>query len=166
MRKEKKKAPKNKTGRKPKLDPVRSMNLLALLQQGHVIEIACKAVGIGASTFYRWMQTGEKAKGGPYREFWEKVTASRSIAEVTLLDTLQKSARTDWRAAAWLLERLFGDRYADKTKFLVSGQIKHGHEHQHTHETKQIVVIMPEAIAEPRPQPKQIGDKPPTPPAQ
>lgn len=161
-RKRPKKANAKPTGRKPKLDQVLVAKLLPLLQQGHTIEIACKAVGIGDSTFHRWMDTGKTQEHGPYRDFWEKVTAARAICEVMLLDTLQKAARTDWRAAQWLLERLFGDRYADKSKFLMDLRGKFDHRH-HGDSKGSIVIMMPSAIAQPRPQPKQINARETTP---
>lgn len=158
--------PKRKIGRQSKLDPVITSKLIALLQQGHTIEIACNAIGLHKATYHRWMEKGESQQPGQqYRDFRDQVTASRAVCEVMLLDTLQKAARTDWRAAQWLLERLFGDRYADKTKFLMEHRGKINGHVTHEHEHKQIVVIIPSAIATPRPLPKQINARETPPPA-
>ncbi|MEZ4672778.1 MAG: hypothetical protein R2932_00845 [Caldilineaceae bacterium] len=46
--------------------------------------VAAEAVGIGQSTFYRWLQEGEADEPDPLkREFWESVTEARAKARVS-----------------------------------------------------------------------------------
>lgn len=113
-------------GRPSKLTNEVTNQLVALLQQGHTVEIACTAVGIDDKTFHRWMNKGQKQREGPYRDFFEAIKPARAHAEVQLMDTLQKTAldpthKSGWKAAAWLLERLFPDRYGRRTAHTIGG---------------------------------------------
>lgn len=133
-----------KTGRKTKLSPQLKKRIVALLQKGHMIEIACNASGITAATFYGWMNRGEKEGSGLFFDFFKAVTSARGIAEVHLVDCVQKAALTDWRPATWLLERMFPDRYAGRERLDVT--------HKGSIEHKAIHVHMPAAVSQPRPQ--------------
>lgn len=82
-------------------------------------ESAAEATGIGASTYYRWMELGEdrfeagklrKARS-PYREFREAVTRARAEAEAINVAHVAGAAPKDWKAAAFLLERSFAARW-------------------------------------------------------
>jgi transposase len=72
-----------------------------------MIDTACTAVGIGERTFHRWMAEGEKRTSRPFWQFRRQIEMAKAQCQIALVDTLQKSAKTDWRAAAWILERKF-----------------------------------------------------------
>lgn len=97
---------------KTKLTPELTNRILDLLSQGHFVECICPAVGIGTSTFYRWLEQGEKQKKGIFRDFREAVKHTKAVTEVVIIDRIQKS--DDWRAAAWLAERLYPERWGRK----------------------------------------------------
>ena len=65
--------------------------------------IACN---ISKATFYRWRE--EKP------EFEEMVTQAVAVSEARLLNKISDSE--DWRAAAWVMERRFPDRWTKKDK--------------------------------------------------
>lgn len=82
-------------------------------------ESAAEATGIGSSTYYRWMELGEdrfeagrlrKARS-PFREFREAVTRARAEAEAINVAHVSGAAPKDWKAAAFLLERSFANRW-------------------------------------------------------
>ena len=114
---------KEKVGRKPKLTKEIADELARLLKAGHMIDIACSAVGIGERTFHRWMAQGQKETSGPFWQFRQRMEKARAQCEVTLLDTLQQHAKTDWRAAAWMLERMFPTRYGRRLETTLTGKL-------------------------------------------
>jgi hypothetical protein len=79
-------------GRRPKVtllmgDERAWAQVLMLIRQGVFDHIAAKALGISASTWYRWMAKGEQdeAEGNHthVRDFWEQVSAAKAQARVT-----------------------------------------------------------------------------------
>lgn len=83
---------------------------------------ACELAGVSEPTYYAWMSAGEEGVE-PYAEFYRAVTRARARGEECMVDvvhlaTLEKrdaegnpTGMVDWKAAAWLLERRFPDRY-------------------------------------------------------
>jgi hypothetical protein len=67
--------------------------------------------GIGETTYYRWMEMGENARSGKYREFWEAVTRAEAVAETSALADWRRHFDRDWRAAKEFLERRFSVRW-------------------------------------------------------
>jgi transposase len=63
-------------GRKSKLIPEVQERVCKGIEAGMTQESAAINAGIGESTYYRWLERGEKAKSGKYKEFWEEVQAS------------------------------------------------------------------------------------------
>src|SRR5437762_7398959 len=61
------------TGRKTKLSPDLQKRLLDAMAAGNYIHTACAAVGIGESTYFKWLERG-RAGESPYREFVEALT--------------------------------------------------------------------------------------------
>ena len=85
------------------------------------------------------MEEGDRQKSGEFREFRDTIRQSRALGEVRLVDTLQKAAHTDWRVAAWLLERLYPETYGKKVWHVMVAP-----------EVKPITVIYPPTLALPR----------------
>jgi transposase len=123
-------------GRPLKLTKDLQTRLCKFLRQGCYREQAALCVGIGVSTFYRWMDLGEdqrrrvngrtKTKRAPraYREFREAVENAEAVIEALMVETVRRSAFEvqtsvegerviikDWRAAAWFLERKARERW-------------------------------------------------------
>lgn len=100
-------------GRKPKLTPELQHQLCELLGGGALVKLACQSVGIPVGTFFRWMQEGEAEKAPAVkREFREAITQARATGQLSMISQIQAAAqdrgnrRGDWRALAWLLERM------------------------------------------------------------
>ena len=105
---------------------------------------AVTRAGLGASTHYRWMQYGDPdLEPGddwpddlePYREYRDAIACARAEAMEKLLDPIMRRAEggdvvrkdkhgnetrvewdSDWRAAAWLAERMFPDDLGPRQK--------------------------------------------------
>ena len=87
-----------------------AMIICTYLRKGCTIEAACQAANIGRATYYRWMDE--------IPEFKEFVNATESDVEATLLETIREFG--DWRAAAWILERRYPQRWGVKRELEVN----------------------------------------------
>jgi transposase len=103
-------------GRKPGLSDEIADRLVQLLQAGNYVETACAAVGIGRSTFYEWLERGDPAGSAaadaPYRTFRERAEQARGEGEARNVALVARAATSDWRAAAWMLERQHPERWS------------------------------------------------------
>ncbi|WP_245533961.1 hypothetical protein [Effusibacillus pohliae] len=110
--------------RRTKLTPEIQQKIVGAIAAGNYHETACALAGIHPSTFYRWLEEGAKprAKKG-YREFCEAVKKAEAAAEAKRIQLITKAAETDWKAAAWYLERKYPDRWGKKDK--VSAEVEH-----------------------------------------
>lgn len=91
-------------GRRTKLTPELQDEFCKLLEAHYSKKAACAALHISQTTFYEWIRKGEAKELRKYTQFLERVNASLAHSQMTLIDKIAKDA--DWRAAAWLLERL------------------------------------------------------------
>jgi hypothetical protein len=105
-----------KVGRPSKLTPAVKQRLLDAIRAGNYYEAACVYAGIGETTFYRWMERGEKASSGEYREFWESVKKAEAEAEARVVALWQQEIPGNWQAARDFLARRFSDRWSPKEK--------------------------------------------------
>ncbi len=113
-------------GRPLSLDPATANTVVAILERGLPICDACAAAGIGETTFHRWMKKGLAASKKKQRtreeeqfwKFWSGVNSAKGRGKVQLLDVLQKAAtraeNPDWKAAAWMLERMYPMQFGRK----------------------------------------------------
>jgi len=105
----KKKEKKNKGGRGSKFSEEIVRKLIASIQAGNYIETACRYAGISHTTFYRWLEKGEKSRSGKFRDFVRQIEEALAISEQKMVLEINKAE--DWRAKAWLLERRFPERW-------------------------------------------------------
>lgn len=98
-------------GRPSKLTPETQDRICQLIRAGNTVEVASEASGIAPTTYYDWMQKGID---GPkrFKDFREAVEKARAEAEAILVGRVQQAATTSWRAATWLLERQWPERWA------------------------------------------------------
>lgn len=109
-------------GRRSKFTPQIRRILYEGILRGLTNELAAKAAGIDESTLYDWIKKGEAQKSGAYFEFAKSLTRARARAERRLADCVFKAAPTEWRAAAWALERRFHERWGKRENIEVSGE--------------------------------------------
>ena len=110
--------------------------LLANLREGLTIKDACALAGINRCTYYSWLENGSE-------DWIQKVSEAESYAKAMLVQQVKidGTAKQDWRAAAWLLERRWPEDYGpkreldlnvgsttDKGNELVSAMISQGQE--------------------------------------
>ena len=121
-------------GRKSKLTEELVLRAVELISQGNYVSTVCAHLGIGESTWYRWMEQGEQANRGRYREFWEAIKKAETEAEIQALRGVLAAGKTNWQAYAWYLERKFPDKYGRRERLEAdvshSGQVSHEHDYK------------------------------------
>lgn len=107
--------------RPTKLTAEVSERIVRAIRAGNYPEVAARHAAVHPSTYYRWMERGElegeAPEDDPYRHFRSEVERAIADAEAAEVGLVVKAARDgDWRAAAWLLERRFSDRWARRER--------------------------------------------------
>lgn len=95
--------------------------IVEAVRAGNYYEVAARAAGVEASTFYKWMKRGREGKGKRYVEFFHAVEQARAEAERESVEIVRNAAKKDWAAASWWLERIAPARWGRRDKFEVTG---------------------------------------------
>lgn len=108
---------------KSKLTPKLQARVVLALKNGNYQDTAARLSGIAPSTFYDYIQRGERdiAEGNrhtPHAVFSESVKNARAEAEVMLLANIVRagSRPENWQASAWVLERTMPAKYGRRTE--------------------------------------------------
>ena len=94
------------------------------LRRGLTFKMACEGAGISQHTGHEWTRRGQLDLDGgrsatTWARFAQATTRARSDCLASLVSTVRTAAVTDWRAAAWMLERRDPDGWSRRTE--VSG---------------------------------------------
>lgn len=89
-----------------KCDDNRSVVILAAIEEGSSDRAAAALGGISPGTFYDWLRRG-KAGEEPFATFELLARAAKARREQQRVKVIEDASKTDWRAAAWLLERSY-----------------------------------------------------------
>ncbi len=105
-----------RVGRPPSLEKDRELTerLYSLLAGGCCVRTACEATGLSESTFYDYLRRADREHSGHeprFLEFSQRFTRARGDGKAKLIGFVAEAARTDWRAALALLERIAPDEY-------------------------------------------------------
>ena len=96
-------------GRRRVLDDTKRREICALLSAGVSLQKTAEYVGCSRSTIQREMRRNS--------EFRERVQRSKATPQLGPLQAMRQAAQSNWRAAAWMLERAdpeqFGRRHAN-----------------------------------------------------
>ena len=111
-------------GRKSKLTKELIEEAVKLIKVGNYAVVVANYLGIGETTWYRWLQEGEQAKSGLKREFWESIKKAEAVPEIRNVNIIQKAAEDNWQAAMTYLQRRFPERWG-RRDFQVNGEIQH-----------------------------------------
>ena len=103
-------------GRPTKLTPEVQDLIVDGINAGLTFGLTCARAGVNPATFYRWLEKGETAKSGVYSEFCDTVSRAKADSAMRLVSQITLQAPTDWRAAAFLLERRFPDDYGKRSE--------------------------------------------------
>jgi hypothetical protein len=98
-------------GRRTKRTPETAAKICEAIRKGVTYKLACDYAGICFETFNEWR------KADP--AFSDQVKDAEGEGVVELIDIIRQSARENWTAAAWILERRYPQDYGRRV-----------HEHQ------------------------------------
>jgi hypothetical protein len=98
-------------GRPRVLDDVKLREIAALVSAGYSLAGAAEYVGCSIHTIRREIKRN--------KDFAEKIRKSQLYAELDPLNAIRHCGKTNWRAAAWYLERTHPDRYLKQNPALV-----------------------------------------------
>lgn len=101
-----------KRGARSKKTPQVMAGICEAIRRGMPFERAAQLNGISRSTLLKWRN--EDA------EFSRLVDEACAVSEVLLLEAIQEKTSEDWRAAAWILQKRFPERYADRRELEVN----------------------------------------------
>lgn len=131
--------------RPTKLTPRLQAKICDAIRVGCYVETAAAYCGISKDTFYRWLRKGNEEEEGIYRDFVDAVEKAIADAEFRDVMIISNAATTDWKAAAWKLERRAPDRWSRREK--LSAQVEHSG--QITNRTEHDIHIKQEIISDP-----------------
>jgi hypothetical protein len=103
--------------RPSKLNDILQKNLVDAVRAGNFYSTACRAYGVGESTFHRWMSDPAPR----YRAFQDAITRAAAAAEAEAIGQIRLASRKDWRAAAWFLEKKYPKEWGNQIKAEISG---------------------------------------------
>jgi len=145
------------TGGAPlKLTPGRQTGICDAIRSGVRPEVAAVCNGVGARTYYRWMQLGRAADADAvYAVFVAAVEVALAEWEARDVLLIGEAAQNDWRAAAWRLERrlpkVYGKRErheianADEEPFRIAGGPSFDPEELTVEELEQLLALTEKA---------------------
>ena len=100
-----------------KLTVERQSRICDAIRAGVRPEVAAVYCGIGARTYYRWMQLGRGTDADAcYTEFVEAVELALAEWEARDVLIIGEAAKDDWHAAAWRLERRLPKVYGKRER--------------------------------------------------
>ncbi len=113
-------------GRKPKLTPEIQEAVVQAISIGATYEVAASFARLSRETVRRWVKRGDADGEGSYYAFAVAVREAEGKAAAQCLALIRAAAKSNWQAAAWLLERRHPDAYG-RTKLDVKteGRIEH-----------------------------------------
>jgi hypothetical protein len=102
-----------KVGEPQKLTPELAEQLVSLLRAGNYVAVAVRATGISRALFYQWLDRGasDAPEDAEYAELRARVEEAKAHAEARHVANIANAARENWQAAAWLLERMYPERW-------------------------------------------------------
>jgi hypothetical protein len=98
-------------GRPRVLDDGKLREIAALVSAGYSLAGAAEYVGCSIHTIRREIKRN--------KEFADKIRKNKLYAELDPLNSIRSFGKTNWRAAAWYLERTHPDRYLKKNPALL-----------------------------------------------
>lgn len=85
-----------------------------LISAGNHTKTVCEYLGIGESTWYRWLDKGREHKGDLCEQLLKAVKSADATAEMRAVTGIMAAGKNNWQALAWFLERKYPDRWGKK----------------------------------------------------
>jgi hypothetical protein len=107
-----------------KLDDAVAQKIGDLIRAGNYLDTASGAAGVHKSTLHRWLRIGREQTRGRYRKFVDAIEKAQAEAEARDVALIAKATSTDWRAAAWRLERRSPKKFGQRVAVCVEEQLE------------------------------------------
>ena len=104
---------KSNGGRPTSLTPQVEKKILAAIEKGNYITIACKYAGISNETFYNWKKRAEK-KEEPFFGFFNKVEVAEAKAEISAIEKLRAIMNSGDVKSASAIQSFLKMRYKER----------------------------------------------------
>lgn len=101
-------------GRHEKLTSELIEQVKSYISAGNCVKAVCQYIGVSESTWFRWIERGEKETGSIYYDFLESVRSAESAAEIRAVTGIVAAGKKDWKALAWFLERKYPEKWGKK----------------------------------------------------
>lgn len=120
---------------KNRLSPQLTKQICDIIRKGNYCQVAAVACGVPVSTFWHWHQRGKRVldemgaegldqpdkKERMYVHLYQSVEEARANLEYRLAAAVSDKAPDEWRAAAWMLERLAPKRWGQHRRVELTG---------------------------------------------
>lgn len=110
-------------GRRPKLNRDLQARFLSLVRAGVPTEVACEGAGIASRTIRIWQERA-KDEADPqharHATFAAELEKAKAEAQASTLVDIRRHGKKDWKALAWLLERVYPERYGYKAQLAMT----------------------------------------------
>jgi transposase len=90
-------------------DEIRAQ-VLRFLTGGMPLDVTARLVGVEVQTLHIWRSRSRKGVRG-YKGFEQEVVKALAEGEAMHVARLTVAGASNWRASAWLLERMYPERY-------------------------------------------------------
>ena len=106
-----------KAGRPSKLTPELQEKLCRAIRAGNFINISCALTGCSPRSTQIWRKRGLEDGRGVFFEFALAIEQALAYSDACDLAVIQAAAAAgEWRAACWVLERRFSERWGQQSK--------------------------------------------------
>ncbi len=95
----------------PQITPDKRAELIRWLENGLPIDMAARLSGLSPHTVTVWRKRSLEAQRY-YIKLEDAIQEAMTRGESVHLARIAEAGRTQWRASAWLLERMYPEKYA------------------------------------------------------
>lgn len=114
------KKPAAKPGRPCLLAKACEAKLLKYIEEGLPLKQAAALAGVSYDSVNRWRTKGESEYAPPeFRDFCKSLERAKAVAMKGFVLHIREAGKSDWRAAAWMLER------RHKEEFSIAQRVEH-----------------------------------------
>lgn len=72
--------------------------------------------GISRSTLFQWMRDGDREKTPELKQFSDAIKRGKALGEAMFVMAIDRAGKNGcWQADAWLLERMYPERYGRRS---------------------------------------------------
>jgi len=96
---------------------------------GMTAEDTYTVLSVSKGSWFSWLKRGKEAaennypkKDAIFRRFYETIEKAKLAREITYIERIDKASNDEWRAAAWLLEKLYPEKYAKRA---IEAKVQH-----------------------------------------